>query len=130
MSKVNNVRLDQGPIYVETDRKKYKIKATSYPDSILNEFKVIQRTDGRWCIQLAEGRVLHWIETTNDVPVTVWPPDFTMQSWHFKEEAEGFMNWLKRRWSQDPNITADTMEKITVLVDVSNVKPRQTASGN
>jgi len=72
-------------------------KKTCYSEEILNQFTVFQRKDRRWAIDLGGHRFLHWIEVTDDRPVTISNPNMTMQSWAFKEEAEGIIGWLKKR---------------------------------
>jgi hypothetical protein len=112
-----------------------KHKANSYPKEILDGFKAVENEKGMWVIQLAEHRYLHWIEATNDKPCTVNRPDMPMIQYNFKEEAEGIIDWLRKRWSQDPSIEVPKDETITVQVPIESVlakqnKPRQTASGN
>jgi len=89
-----------------------------FSNEILSQFKAVQRKDKRWAIDLGRNQFLHWIEAVNDSPVTISNADLTMQSWVFKEEAEGIIDWLKRRWSLDPKITADVGESIKVTVDL------------
>lgn len=94
-------------------------KLNSYPPEILAQFRPVQRTDKRWAIELQPGRVLHFIEAADDKPVTVSDPDFALQSWHFKEEAEAIIGWLKRRWSLDPSVGAEINEPLTATVTIS-----------
>lgn len=95
-------------------------KPNTYPQEILSQFRAVQRDDKRWAIALEPNRFLHWIETTTDKPVTISNPNLTMQSWAFKEEAEGIIDWLRRRWSEDPNVTAEMFEKISVTVKIED----------
>lgn len=100
--------------------KKFTVKK-----EVMDHFKAVQRTDKKWVIDLAGNGFLHWIEVANDRPVTCSNPDITMQSWNFKEEAEAIIEWLKRRWSQDPNITADQMESLKVTVNLDDYETKE-----
>src|SRR3990167_3876739 len=92
-----------------------------YSNEILAGIKAVQREDKRWIIELQPGRFLHWIETTNHRPVTVSDPRFTMQSWNFREEAEGIILYLRRLWNTDPIERAKADEPIIVSVDTKAV---------
>jgi hypothetical protein len=100
-----------------------KFKPTKYPPEILAQFKPVERKDGRWAVQLAPGRILHWIETTDDSPMTVGDPNFTMQSWDFKEQAQGICDWLKKRWSDVDGVDVDD-STFSVEVDLSKIKAK------
>ena len=94
-------------------------KLNSYPQEILDGFRAVERSDGNWAIELVKGEYLHWIEIADDTPVRVSDPDMTMQHWPFREQAEGIIEWLRRRWNPNPDVTADSCETIKVKVVIS-----------
>jgi len=107
---------DDVPFGKKQDKK--TMKKNYYTEEILNQFTVLQREDKRWAIDLGGHNFLHWIELVDDKPTKISNPNMTMLSWAFEEEAQGIILWLKKRWSRDPNVTAEISDKISVIVNI------------
>jgi len=93
------------------------MKKNTYPPEVLAGFKPVQRTDGEWAIELAPGRFLHWIETTDYKPVTGNRADFVMQHWTFQAQAWGMIEYLRHLWSENSNPINESAFKVTVTLD-------------
>lgn len=74
--------------------------------------------ENAWVIQLQEHRFLHWIESTDWVPVTVGRPEFSMQKYNFKGEAQALCDYLRKLWSEQRDPDFDPNAKLHWELDV------------
>lgn len=94
-------------------------------DEVMSQFKAVL-CNGSWVIELSPGKYLHWIETTNDTPTTVSRADMTMIRYDFKAQADGIIEWLKKRWKI--NGPYQNNQPFKVEVDIDEERKLKTAN--
>lgn len=92
----------------------------TYPKEILDQIKVyFVEKNSCWVIQLSPAQFLHFIERTDNSPVTVSRPEFAMATYMFKTHADHMVDYLRTLWSVQWPDGWDPNASIQIQVDTS-----------
>lgn len=94
------------------------MKKKTFPPQILNNFRpYFLENQSCWVIQLSGNQFLHWVDSQDLHPCTVDRPEFAMQKYDFKLQAEAMIKYLQILWSEIPHSEWNSNAPIKVTID-------------
>jgi len=93
----------------------------TFPKEVRDQFQsyFVEKT-ACWVLQLSPTQFLHWIESSDNSPVTVGRPEMTMTTYMFKAHADAMIDYLKILWSEEQPEGWDKHANIAVQVSTSD----------